>query len=72
MKRLTGVFVALLIAGPLMAQKVNYKSGLLQVDEKDIAKIVRIKDKEGFGLTSTYELYSMSGEKLIIATIAAR
>lgn len=70
MKRLIGIFVVLLIAGPLVAQKVNYKSGLLQVDGKDIAKIVRIKDKESFGLTSTYELYNLAGEKLIIAAIA--
>lgn len=70
MKKLTGLFIAIMIAGPLMAQKVNYKSGLLQIDEKDIAKVVKIKDKENFGLTSTYELYSLAGEKLALATIA--
>lgn len=67
------VFVAAMIifaTGPLMAQKVNYKSGLLRVDEKDVAKIVRIKDKETFGLTASYEVYSLSGEKLILATVA--
>lgn len=61
-----------MIAGPLtlIAQKINYKSGILQVDEKDVAKVVKIKDKENYGLTSTYELYSLGGEKLALATIA--
>lgn len=68
--KVLGVLSALLISGPLLAQKVNYKAGLLQVDGKDVAKIVRIKDKGTFGLTGTYELYAMNGEKLIIATLA--
>jgi len=55
---------------PAFAQKVDYKDGLIKADGKDIAKVVKIKDKENFGLTSTYELYSLSGEKLIIATLS--
>jgi hypothetical protein len=63
-------FLMLLTATALRAQKVDYKSGSLSVDGKEIAKVVKIKDKASFGLTGTYELYSLSGEKLIIATIA--
>jgi len=69
-KSLLMLFFLPLISVPATAQKVNYKNGLLQVDEKDVAKIVRIKDKETFGLTATYELYSLAGEKLILATLA--
>lgn len=68
--KMIAALVFAILALPAMAQKVNYKSGLLQVDGKDVAKIVRIKDKASFGLTGTYELFSMSGEKLIIATMA--
>lgn len=53
-----------------VAQKIDYKSGVLRVDGSEVAKIVKIKDKENFGLTSTYEVFSPDGEKLIIATIA--
>ncbi|WP_293303123.1 hypothetical protein [Pedobacter sp. UBA4863] len=50
--------------------KVDYKSNIISVDGKEIAKVVKIKDKENFGLTSTFELLSLSGEKLIIAVVA--
>ena len=70
MKRTLGIALSLLISLSLSAQKVDYKSGLINVEGKDLAKVVKIKDKGSFGLTSTFELYSMSGEKLVIATIA--
>lgn len=70
-KKLAIVLIAVVMGSSVYAQKVNYKSGLLQVDGVDVAKIVKIKDKENFGITSTYELYNMSDEKLIIATIAS-
>ena len=54
----------------LFAQKVSYKSRTLNVDGKDVATIQKIKDKADFGLTGTYELYSMSGTKLVIGVIA--
>lgn len=54
----------------LSAQKVDYKSGIISVDGKDIAKVVKIKDKESFGLTSTFELQSLTGDKLVIAVVA--
>lgn len=58
----------LLLSAQLFAQSVNYKSGVLNVDGKDIAKVVKLK--AGFAQPANYELYSMSGEKLIIATLA--
>lgn len=59
-------------AATLSAQKSDYeyKDGVLNVDGKDVAKIVKIKDTENMGLTSTFEVSSMSGEKLIIAAYA--
>jgi len=48
--------------------KVDYKDGIINVDGKDIAKV--IKTKENFGLTSSFELFSLSGEKLMIAVVA--
>lgn len=59
-----------LTLGQLYAQKIDYKNGLINVDGKDIARVVKIKDKATFGLTSTYELQSLSGEKLIVAAIS--
>lgn len=69
-KKISLSILMLLTTAALWAQKVDYKSGSLSVDGKEIAKVVKIKDKGNFGLTSTYELLSVSGEKLIIATIA--
>jgi hypothetical protein len=70
LKKLTGTLIALLITSIVSAQKISYKSGVINVDGNDIAKVVKIKDKENLGFTSTFELYAMSGEKLIIAVIA--
>lgn len=61
--------VLLLLVGPLAAQSVSYKSGMLSVDGKEIAKIVKLK--AGFAQPANYELYAMSGEKLIIAVLAS-
>jgi hypothetical protein len=60
---ITGAYVAL-------AQKVDYRSGTINIDGKDVAKVIRIKDKGNFGLTASYELDNMAGTKLVIATIA--
>jgi hypothetical protein len=70
-KKIILIVVMLIAATSVWAQKVDYKSGSLSVDGKEIAKVAKVKDKGSFGLTSTYELFSLSGEKLIIATIAA-
>lgn len=69
-KAVTILIGCLLVWQGLMAQKVAVKDGTIQVDGKELAKIVKIKDKENFGLTSTYEVYALNGEKLIIAAIA--
>ncbi|WP_316768713.1 hypothetical protein [Pedobacter frigiditerrae] len=52
------------------AQKIDYKSNIISVDGKEMAKVVKIKDKESFGLTSTFELQSLTGDKLVIAVVA--
>lgn len=71
MKLAVGLSLALLLVSvTAWSQKVNYKSGVINVDGTDIAKVVKIKDGGSFGLTSTFELYAMGGQKLIIATVA--
>jgi hypothetical protein len=70
LKRLFTIILLLLSTQLLTAQKISYKSGTLSVDGKDIATIQKIKDQGSFGITGTYELYAMSGTKLIIGTIA--
>lgn len=56
-EKLVVVLIVVLMGIPALAQKVNYKSGLLQVDGINVAKIVKIKDKDNFGITSTYRNY---------------
>jgi hypothetical protein len=51
------------------AQDVDYKKGLIQVDGKDYAKLD--VQKKNFGLTKDFEVFSMSGKKLIIAALAS-
>ncbi len=70
MKTITAVLCALLLSFTVVGQKVEYDDGLIKVDGKDLAKVVKIKDKESMGLTSTFEVMSMGGVKLIIATVA--
>lgn len=50
------------------AQDVEYKKGVITVDGTEYAK-VEVK-KENFGLTKNFEVFSMSGKKLIIAAVA--
>lgn len=71
MKKSLTIISLIFLTSALYAQKTDYKDGIIHTEDgKELAKVVRIKDKENLGLTSTYELYSMSGEKLIIATVA--
>ncbi len=65
-------FICTLLSINVFAQKVkvDYKSNVILVDGKELAKVVKIKDKESFGLTSSFELLSLSGEKLIVAVLA--
>ncbi len=52
----------------LSAQDVDYKKGIITVDGKEYAKVE--VEKQNFGLTKSFELFSMSGKKLIIAVVA--
>ncbi|MGZ3766396.1 MAG: hypothetical protein ACXVA2_17135 [Mucilaginibacter sp.] len=69
MKHLLTLLVVLFTIGAANAQKVDYKNNVISVDGKEQAKVNKIKDKGNFGLTSTFEIYSLSGKKLIIAAI---
>jgi len=68
MKKLVVLLMAVLAIGQASAQKIDYKNNVISVDGKDLAKVNRIK--KNFGLTSNFELYSLSGKKLITAEIA--
>ncbi|MES2107854.1 MAG: hypothetical protein V4577_03845 [Bacteroidota bacterium] len=68
MKHLKFLVIALLAFGVASAQKIEYKNNIINVDGKDIAKVNRIK--QNFGLTSNFDVYSLPGKKLIIATLA--
>jgi hypothetical protein len=70
MKFLAALLAAVLSVGVANAQKIDYKNNTISVDGTDLVKVNKIKDKDSFGLTSTFEVYSLSGKKLIIATIA--
>lgn len=70
MKKISFSLTILLLVVNLQAQKIDYKDGIIKVDGKDLAKMNKIKDKGSFGLTSTFEIYSMSGEKLVIGVYA--
>lgn len=58
----------LLTLATALAQDVEYKKGIISVDGNEYAK-VEVK-KENFGLTKNFEVFSMSGKKLIIAAVA--
>lgn len=72
MKNLILLMLPILTAFHLMAQKseYTYEDGLLKIDGVDVARFTKIKDSENMGLTSTFEVSSMDGEKLIIAAYA--
>ena len=52
----------------MSAQKVEYKKNMISVDGKNVAKVE--VQKENFGLTKNFNLYSMNGEKLVIAVLS--
>ena len=72
MKKLFLLMLPLFGAFSLLAQKSEYTyvDGLLTIDGVDVARITKIKDSENMGLTSTFEVSSMDGEKLIIGAYA--
>ncbi len=62
---------AILLAGVFItvsAQDVDYKKGMIQVDGQDYATM-EVK-KQNFGLTKSFEVFSLSGKKIIIAAVA--
>lgn len=56
------------ISSSLFAQKIDYKDNIISVDKIPIAKIE--VEKENFGLTKNFNLYSLNGEKLVIAVFS--
>lgn len=52
----------------VQAQDVDYKKGIIQVNGKDYAKLE--VTKQNFGLTKSFEVFSLAGEKIIIAAPA--
>jgi hypothetical protein len=68
MKRNLFALMLLSAVTSLKAQDVEYKKGVITVDGTEYAK-VEVK-KENFGLTKNFEVFSMSGKKLIIAAVA--
>ncbi len=52
----------------MLAQDVDYKKGMIQVDGKDYARVE--VEKHNFGLTRSFEVFNLAGEKIIIAAVA--
>lgn len=52
----------------LSAQKVDYKNNTITVDGQKIGKVE--VQKQNLGLTKNFNLYSMEGEKLVIAVLS--
>ena len=68
MKKAIGLFV---FCGWVLfgnAQDVDYKKGMIQVNGSDYAKLE--VTKQNFGLTKAFDVYSLTGEKIIIAVPA--
>jgi len=68
MKLTTLLTFSLFIATNLLAQDVDYKKGMIQVDGKDYVKLE--VTKQNFGLTKNFDVYNLAGKKLIIAVVA--
>lgn len=72
MQKILFILFTLVLAYPLSAQKIKgeYEDGSIKVNDKEVATMTKTKDKENLGLTSTFEVFSLSGEKLIIGAYA--
>jgi hypothetical protein len=68
MKKLFLNLIFLISAFASVAQDVDYKKGMIKVDGEDYAKL-DVK-KQNFGLTKSFEVFSLSGTKIIIAVVA--
>ncbi|MBK6936806.1 MAG: hypothetical protein IPH18_07870 [Chitinophagaceae bacterium] len=63
------LFISLVfIALTANAQNIDYKKGMITVDGNDYAKVE--VTKQNFGLTKLFDVFSLSGEKIIIAAPA--
>lgn len=68
MKKLLSVMALFIISVSLFSQDVEYKKGMIQVDGKDYARLE--VTKQNFGLTKSFEVFSLAGQKIIIAAPA--
>ncbi len=68
MKRAIFLNLALVFFLTTNAQEVEFKDGMIKVDGKDYLKM-EVK-KQNFGLTKSFELYSLAGKKIITAAVA--
>ncbi len=68
MQKFITVLLLFFIFCSACAQDVDYKKGIITVDGKEYARVE--VEKQNFGLTKSFELFSMSGKKLIIAVVA--
>jgi hypothetical protein len=68
MKNLLSFCALVFISLTASAQDVDYKKGMIQVYGKDYARVE--VTKQNFGLTKLFDVFSLSGEKIIIAVPA--
>ena len=68
MKRLLLIPAFIFLAIATYAQKIEYKKGVIEIDGKAWAKMS--VEKRNFGLTKDFIVFSLTGEKLIIAAPA--
>jgi hypothetical protein len=68
MQKITLFLFTLLLSACLFAQDVEYKKGMILVDGNEYAK-VDVK-KQNFGLTKSFEVFNLAGQKIIIAVVA--
>jgi hypothetical protein len=72
MQKSVVILLSFLLSYPLSAQKIKaeYEEGSIRVNDKEVATMTKTKDKENLGLTSTFDVFSLSGDKLIIGAYA--
>ncbi|MES2429676.1 MAG: hypothetical protein V4556_01990 [Bacteroidota bacterium] len=68
MKKILSLVLLLATFSAINAQEVDYKKGLIKVDGADYAKM-EVK-KENFGLTKNFQVFSLTGEKIMIGAVA--
>lgn len=68
MKKILIITFLLSLSIWMVAQDIDYKKGMILVNGKEYAKME--VTKQNFGLTKSFEIFSLSGEKIIIAAPA--